>query len=310
MICEISGESEQTIRMMKNLYRKLFLANQYFTIGVRPFGQNTDYRIILSEKWNWIADPMIAEENGKAWLFYETVENGPGRIEVREIMPDCSFSEPVPVLIDDGHYSYPFVFQYDSCWYMIPETSSCSEVRLYEAKGFPNKWEIKHILLREQAVDTTVFEYNGHFFLLTFLINGKDETVRPKAYELDIKNGALIRELNWLNPNGLSARGAGPIFQKNGRRYRPAQINQEHSYGDGIVIYEIDRCDTVYAEHKVFELPPPQQKMKGKAVTGMHTYTVSKHYEAIDIRVSDIDLLKAPKRALKALRHLWGSTKP
>lgn len=280
--------------------QRLFLSNEYFTIALRfkndPY-KDQKWRFFLNANKNrWFADPMIAVHNGKSYLFYEATEGMHGHIEVAEILDDCSLGECRVILSDNYHYSYPFVFCYNDEWYMIPESSDRSKVCLYKAVDFPYDWENVSVLLNEKAVDTTVFEFNGKYFMLTYMINGVNEIVIPKAYELDLENRRITRELKWEEPNGLCTRGAGPLYYIENRLYRPAQMNREHRYGDGIVIYEINQCDSCFSETKISEMRSISSKLKGRVITGMHTYTVSSDYEAVDIRIRDIDVLKIPKK--------------
>lgn len=286
---------------------KLFSSNEYFTIALRPKKNYTERRgwffPLRAEKKRWFADPMIAEYKGKAYLFYEATDEMHGHIEVAEIQDDCVLGTIKTIFSDEFHYSYPFVFCFENEWYMIPETSDRSEVCLYRAMNFPYEWKKTSVLLRCKAVDTTVFEYERKHILLTYIINGANEKVIPRAYELDIKNHKIVKELDWKKYNGLRVRGAGPVFTLRERLFRPAQINREDRYGDGIAIYEIKQCGSKYSEELHTEMDMVTSKIRGKVATGMHTYTVSEHYEAIDIRVRDIDLLKPIKRILKSIRR-------
>ena len=285
------------------LFDKFFSTNEYFTIALRNKSdsfENQEWKFfMLANKNRWFADPMIAEDNGKAYLFFEATEGMHGHIEVAEILENCSHGSFTRILSGEGHYSYPFVFDWDRVWYMIPESSGCSEVCLYKSTNFPYDWEKICDLLNKKAVDTTVLEYENKLFLLTYIVNGINEIVIPKAYELDLNNRKIVRELRWIEPNGLRSRGAGPIFSIENKKYRPAQINREHAYGDGIVIYEIKRCDSCYEEKEQREMSMVTTKIKGKIITGMHTYTSSNHFEAIDVRVRDIDYFKSIKRLFK-----------
>lgn len=288
---------------MNKLFNKLFLTKQYFTIGIRKKGSNNPYNFLSASFDKWFADPMIAEYNSETYLFYESVSKDHGQIEVMKINDDCSIGKPVVILSGNSHYSYPFVFQYNNKWYMIPETSDVGKVCLYKANSFPYEWELIDVLLNEKAVDTTVFKFKNKFFLLTYLINLENEIVIPKAYELDLKSKSIVRELKWNNPNKLEVRGAGPVFSSNNVLYRPAQINKITSYGEGVMIYKIDNCSETYEEKEIYRYSTPKQKFKGKVITGMHTYTVSDNYEAIDVRLRDIDLFKMPKRIINIDNH-------
>jgi len=296
---------------MKNrLFSKLFLTSSYFTIALKKRGRN-----VLSEGFSarsvfpavrehWCADPMLAEEGENTYLFYEAVTAGHGRIEVVQVFDDCAVSAPTVLLEDECHYSYPFVFRKDGTWYMIPESSAAGEVRLYRASEFPYHWEMQQVLLRERAVDTTVFETNGSWFLLTFLTDGKDERVTPRVFQMCFSDEKVrLNPLGWEAYNSLRVRGAGPLFAEGERLLRPAQVSTEVRYGDAVVFYQAAVSGDTYKETQAGLLTPAQVRADRRFFDGLHTYTASEHFEAIDLRVHDFDLLKLPRRMIGVFRR-------
>ena len=296
---------------MNRLFEKLFLTRSYFTIALRPRA-NLDIiteptflpafiRPATADRWS--ADPILAEEDGKTWLFYEAVQNNHGHIEVAEVLPDASLGRPTVLLKDDCHYSYPFVFQWKGNWYMIPESSAAREIRLYRAEHFPTEWALQEVLLLERAVDTTVFAIEGRLYLLTFLTDGASERVTPRAYSLELRaSGAVLIPVPWPEYDGLLVRGAGPLFGEGGCVYRPAQRNQAQRYGDGVVFFRLQQTKDAYRETPAGVLNVPTGKKSGLYLDGAHTYCRSSQFEAIDLRCREFDLLKLPRRLLSRLR--------
>ena len=296
---------------MNSMLKKLFLTGNYFTIAIRPRRTENILDapafapafVRLANAARWSADPILAESDGKTWLFYEAVEQNHGHIEVAEVLPDCSLGEPTVILKDTCHYSYPFVFRWEGAWYLIPESSAAKEVRLYKADSFPFRWTLQEVLLRERAVDTTVYVRDGQLYLLTFLTDGKSERVEPQAYQLCLgENGACLQPLQWDAFDPLQTRGAGPVFPENGELYRPVQINQEQRYGDAVRFCRLTSSQTAYSEQPGTELKPTLGWAGGLYTDGAHTYSRSSKYEAIDLRCHDFDLWKLPRRLLRHLR--------
>ena len=247
---------------------------------------------------------MLIDYEEKTYLFYEAVDGVKGHIEVSEVQQDCSISDSVIVLKDTCHYSYPFVFSYNDIWYMVPESSEVEEVRLYKALEFPYKWEMCRILLKGKYVDTTIFEDKGKLYLLTFEIKGITESVKPKAFRFFLNDTeAKLEEIPWDSYNELQVRGAGQITKRNNVLLRPAQVSAEYRYGDALVFNEIDEVDEKYTEHQVFCLNPENIRVKKRYVNGLHTYTVSEEYEAIDIRCRDFDICKPFRKILQNLKR-------
>ncbi|MBO6061704.1 MAG: hypothetical protein J6P98_06300 [Clostridia bacterium] len=286
-------------------FGKLFLGQYYFTIALRrrrpqgiagglPFRAEA---VIPSTKVDWAADPMLIDDGERTWLFYEAVHGQKGRIEVAEVTDDCKLSEPTVLLEDECHYSYPFVFKAKGEWYMIPESSAANEVRLYRAESFPFRWELQRILLKARAVDTTVLEKDGMYWLLTFLLDNGTERVFPKAYVLTDWSEPDLKEVPWQEFDPLRVRGAGPVFREGKDMLRPAQISTESRYGDGLAFYHAEPSEH-YREELSFEVLEKDIKAGVCFVDGLHTYTASGRYEAIDIRCRAFEPFKLIKRMI------------
>ena len=293
--------------IVSTVWKKLFYSPYFFTIALRKRTDNdivsdpkftADY-VIPSTYKNWAADPFLVDHNGKTYLFYEAVINEKGRIEVVEVGDDCTVSESRVVLEDGCHYSYPFIFKHEQTWYMIPESSASEEVRLYKAVDFPTKWEIVKVLLRKKLVDTTVFEQNGSLYLLTYLLCPGSERVQPQAYRMNWDEELPdLQPISWENYNGLECRGAGPVVNIGEKLIRPAQINEDQVYGNGLLFYRIFADGQEYKEENVGSLKSDRIKAKKIWFDGLHTYTRSEKYEAIDIRCRGFE-------AGKIFRVLW-----
>lgn len=287
---------------LQSLYRKAFLSKYFFTIAIRQKGNGIRLdrqfipQYILPATQNiWAADPILVDYEGKTWLFYEAVEYDRGHIEVAEVQEDCTLGEPTVILKDDTHYSYPFVFRKGNDWYMIPESSEAREVRLYRAMFFPEKWELVTVLLRECAVDTTVFEQNGRYYLLTYLTDVLSERVVPRAYELIFEETEVnLKAIPWNDYDELRVRGAGPVLMDGESLLRPAQVSQEQRYGDAVAFYRVRMSDE-YRESLEFEISSDDLKVTGIYTDGLHTYSASERFETIDLRCREFDLMKLAK---------------
>lgn len=295
---------------VQTIYRKLFLSQYFFTIAIRKRSYNIlqdrhfcPAYVMPANRYRWAADPMLVDHEDKTYIFYEVVEHDRGHIAVSEVKEDCTLSEPQVVLKDATHYSYPFLFCRNDTWYMIPESSEAREVRLYRSVKFPAEWEFYQVLLKERAVDTTVFEEDGQYYLLTFLTDGLSERVTPCAYAMDfLDSGVKLRCLQWREFDELRVRGAGPVFREGNQLYRPAQISQEQRYGDALVFYRIDPSDE-YGETPEFELTDTDLSVSRIYADGLHTYCRSARFEAIDLRCREFELLKPVRKLLSVFNR-------
>ena len=116
------------------------------------------------------ADPMIVRSKGHTFMFFEDYDYSLRRAQISVVEIDASGRIGVPrtALQADHHLSYPFVFEWRGDHFMIPETASVRAVRLYRATEFPTRWEYVQDLLTDiEAVDTTLCEHEGRWYLFT-----------------------------------------------------------------------------------------------------------------------------------------------
>lgn len=282
--------------MIRTIVRKLFVTGNYFTIVIRKRNSSIFDNMLFSAahtipatREEWCADPFLAEDNGRSYLFYEKVHGDLGSIEVAELLDDCSVSAPTVLFAGNTHWSYPNVFQTDGQWYMIPESSAKKEVSLYSAESFPYKWKKERVLLKEAAVDTTVFFVNGQWYLLTFLPEQGTEKVRPLAFSLRDGN---CDPLIWDDYDPLRVRGAGCPFWYHDALVRPVQVSTEKRYGDAIAFVKMEVQGNRYHETEISIFEVDAVRAKGQFYDGLHTYNYSEHFEVIDIRCGKLSLIK------------------
>ena len=292
----------------RTLFERLFWTPNCFTIAIRkrdaqeaPIRERKHFQpdyVMPATRNYWVADPLLAEDNGKTYLFYEAAHHDKGRIEVVELYANGTTSQPAVALEREYHLSYPFVFKHDGEWYMIPESCAIHEVQLLKATHFPTDWEYVTTLLKENAVDTTVQNVNGKLLLLTFLPQAGNECVFPKAFWLDWSDDIKLAEIPWPNFDSLQVRGAGRMLA-DGRRYvRPAQLNQPMSYGDGVLFEECRCSDAPYGEKEIGRLLVENLHVPGWKVDGLHTYAATTQFEVIDIRCQLPDPCKILRKVL------------
>ena len=293
----------------RTLFERLFWTPNYFTIAIRKRDAHEasiwerkhfqpDY-VMPATRDHWVADPMLAEDNGKTYIFYEAAHHGKGRIEVVELYDNGTTSQPAVALEREYHLSYPFVFKHGGEWYMIPESCAIHEVQLLKATHFPTDWEYVTTLLKENAVDSTVQSVNGKLLLLTFLPQAGSERVFPKAFWLDWDSDIKLTEIPWPNFDPLQVRGAGRMIADGERYVRPAQINQETSYGDGLLFAECCCSNAGYAEKEVGRILAEDLCVPRWKIDGLHTYAATKQFEVVDVRCQLPDPFKILRRIFK-----------
>jgi hypothetical protein len=181
------------------------------------------------------------------------------------------------------HVSYPFVFQWNGAWYMIPETLERRAVELYRATRFPDEWELDRTLLSDiAAADATVAEIDGRWWMFVALMQpGAMEAAVLHLYHADTPLGPWQPHArNPLKIDACSARPAGPLFRHNGRWYRPGQYGVP-TYGSATVVHRIDELTpTSFREVEVSRLTPTWRP----GLNGTHTLAAAGGLTVIDAR--------------------------
>jgi len=148
------------------------------------------------------------------------------------------------VLKEDFHLSFPFIFKYKNRFFMCPDTSKISEIRLYECVKFPFRWKFyKTIKKKINSVDNIIFKKNNLWWLLT---NIDQSNTGDFSHDLSIfysKSGPLSNKwkdhsLNPIKINSSESRNAGIIIEKN-KITRISQVQGFDNYGEGINFHKI-----------------------------------------------------------------------
>lgn len=268
---------------------KDLLVEEYWDIGFRFYknndtvidGSKKEFNLLKANKRYWYADPFLFEKDGETFLFVEMFDNitEVGLIGVSRFA-DGKFTEPEPVLKENFHLSYPYVFEEDGKIYMMPETHEDNCIQLYEAVEFPYKWEKSRVILRsENVVDTVIYKDK----IITSKVTKPVEMITHLEI-YDKQTGERFSAFPASEDNQLN-RGAGKIFTDSGRIIRPAQNCLDAFYGKGIILYEIkEMTDTNYIEEKIGEIKPENISAGEPAVTGTHTYARTDTLEVVDIK--------------------------
>ena len=205
------------------------------------------------------ADPFLINKADTSYIFFEdySYKEERGRISFIETKDFVTFSDAKPIIDTAFHLSYPFMLEYESKYYCIPEQYSTGEIVLYEAKSFPDKWTKKTTLLKDfPGIDPTIIKYDNLWWM--FIANQKDND-SSKLYLFYSENLEGPWKPHKNNPVKVfpkMTRPAGKILKYNGKLIRPAQ-NCTKTYGGSTIFYEIVELSTEnYKEVFISELFP------------------------------------------------------
>ena len=268
---------------------KDLLVEEYWDIGYRFYDENDSvvsgekkkFDLLKANKRFWYADPFLFEKDGQTFLFVEMFDNvtevgliGYSRFE------NGKFTEPVPVIKESFHLSYPYVFEKDGMIYMMPETHEDGCIQLYEAVTFPTEWKKSKTLVNEiNAVDTVI--ENG-MLIASVVCPENDMSVDLGIYGTDGKEMSFSP----VYRRRLDKRGAGRCFSYKNMRIRPAQGCENGNYGGKIIFNKITQCDENGYSEDVFSVVTPEKIItpERKPVMGIHTYAKTDKIEIADIK--------------------------
>ena len=211
---------------------------------------------------HFLADPFVISTENENYCFVEDYDFHTSRacISVYKLTEEDS-KKIGEAIVEPFHMSYPYVFEYHSKYYMCPETSENKDIRLYECESFPLKWKLKKIIMSNvTAVDTTIFEKDGIWWLFTNIDPTNCGDIFEELYIFFSDNPLTD---NWtphpMNPifvDSMKARMGGILFD-DGLIYRVSQQQGFDMYGKSCTINHISHMSkTGYAENMVFKIEP------------------------------------------------------
>jgi hypothetical protein len=254
------------VNIFSRIYHKLFFLHQWyllFDLSGDPSSAFSQFKELIPSKDRFWADPFVVLRDQRYFVFIEEYiyRRGKGHLAVMEMDAQGGWKEPVRVLEKPYHLSYPFVFEWEGVYYLVPESVENQTIDLYECVEFPTKWQFKKTLMEGVlAVDSTLLRYQEKWWLFTGI--AAQEKALPFV-ELHIFYSDDLLANDWRshpkNPVVSQvdcARPAGSLFIREGKIIRPAQ-NCSKMYGYGVDFYEImAMSETEYLEKKVESIQP------------------------------------------------------
>jgi hypothetical protein len=264
---------------------------------------NDEFKYLIPPVGRFWADPFQIKVNGRHYIFFEDYVNSAGRahISVVEVDRNGIVSGPTEVLKLDCHLSYPFVFEWQDDYYMIPETGERDVVELYRASSFPLQWEPVKVLLEARSpLDTTLIDVNGTWWMF---INIEEEGVAVNWDELHLYYSESPlgpwkpHARNPVVSDVRSARPAGRLFWSNNALYRPSQ-DSSLRYGYATTISKVTNLSpSAYEETEVIKIRPDWDN----DIIGIHTVNFTDEMTVIDC------LIRRRRRGNVRLRNASGS---
>lgn len=271
------GENISNLRDREEISNPILTANDVTDISAR-----------------FVADPFLIEKNGINYLFFEILndDKNKGVIGLATSTDLNNWTYEKVVLEEEFHLSYPYVFELENEFYMLPEGGEGGYLSLYKANNFPYEWEKVSDLLRGNYLDASIFRYNDKWWILSTKKddNGGFFDNLHLYYSDSLFEGWKEHINSPLIVNDLeNSRPAGRVLIEDNKIIRFAQ-NDKDRYGKAIRAFEIIELDeNNYKEEFIGEILTGTGIAKQWNEGGMHHIDVKNTSENIYTAVVDGD---------------------
>jgi len=149
----------------------IYQGDSYFKVYPVPGIQNPVIRgsDVTDVKADYVADPFMVQSGETWYMFFEVMNSLSQQGDIGcAISRDGLHWKYQRIVLDESfHLSYPYVFQWEGQFYMIPESAKAGAILLYQAVDFPYSWTLVSKLIMGAFADNCVFYENGTWWMLT-----------------------------------------------------------------------------------------------------------------------------------------------
>ncbi len=243
------------------------------------------YKEITNPPNRFLADPFIYSKDNRSIIFVEdySFKKSKGDISAIELSKGNEKHLGI-VLSEEFHLSFPFIFEYKNELYMVPETGSIMEIRLYKCIKFPTEWKFyKTIMKNVSAADNMIIFQNDKWFLFSNICsaNTNDHDSELHIFYADNPISNKWIPLKCGNPvlfDPQKSRNGG-FITNDGELYRINQIYKNKKYGHSFGINLIEKInENEYSERRISNISPD---FKDK-IKKTHHFHSNKFFTVID----------------------------
>lgn len=205
---------------------------------------------------SFVADPFMLRVNHAWYMFFEVMNKKTCQGEIGLAISEDAlhWTYKQIVLREPFHLSYPYVFEWDNEYYMIPETYRANSVRLYRAVDFPTQWSFVETLIKGNPfTDPSAFHFNDKWWLMTDIQGPPFYAGTLRLFYADRLLGRWFEHPKSpiIADNPHIARPAGRVLTLSDRAIRYTQ-DCYPDYGTRVRGFEIkDLTTTSYQEQEV-----------------------------------------------------------
>jgi hypothetical protein len=188
----------------------------------------------------FVADPFMVRRGATWYMFFEVFNNDTyqGEIGMASSNDGRDWKYRQIVLTEPYHLSYPYVFEWEGEYYMLPETLEPGCIQLYKADPFPARWVLAGSLVEGAFADPSIFRFHDMWWMFACSTPHESDTLR------------LFMAPQLKGP--WSEHPSSPIVQSNNRYARPA--GRVLVTGDTVIRHAQD-CVPIYGSQvRAFEI--------------------------------------------------------
>ena len=199
-----------------------------------------------------VADPFLFIHDDILYLFYEhKTFRSHGVIMMSATRDLEEWSQPVKVLEEPFHLSYPWVFEDNGHIYMVPETGEDKSIRLYEAdcNDLTSFHLVKKLMEETEAdkftmsfADTSIYKKEDIYYLHTTVGDSGENQLRL-YYSKNLLGPYEEHGQSPIITSDKIGRNAGCLFECEGKLVRPAQ-DCVNGYGNNVHLLQIEKMTT------------------------------------------------------------------
>lgn len=220
----------------------------------------------------FVADPFMVRRNGNWFMFFEVLNEQTHKGEIGLATSDngLDWTYRQIVLNEPFHLSYPYVFEWNDDYYMVPETLHEAAVHIYKANDFPFGWSRVGQLTEGRCADPSIFYFENKWWLFACSTPYQHDTLRLYFSEELLGPWKEHPASPIVEGNKRSARPGGRVLVWSDRIIRFAQ-DCIPAYGSQLRAFEISELTvTSYAEKEHHSSPILTASGKGWNGQGMH----------------------------------------
>lgn len=234
---------------------------------------------ITDRKAMFVADPFMIKVNSIWYLFYEVYDfvKAKGIIGVSSSRDKKHWKYEGIVLEEEFHLSYPYIFEFEGRYYMIPESAESGYIKLYTTDNFPFDWTLSSNIIKGKYYDSSIFHYNEKWWMFSEGIDNRNK------HNLHLFHSESLYE-KWrehkcspiIRDNKSKSRPGGAVFIDNNNNIIRFSQDCKDGYGQAVDAYKITTLtEKSYKEQLIGRCIEKSNKNNTWNKDGMHTFNIN-----------------------------------